>query len=466
MIDQGSRNRAVQPRTAREVAFLALLDVSQNGAWSDHALHKHLARAERPLSSRDSALAARLVYGTLQNQLLCDWYLRQFSSIRLKKIAPSVRLCLRMGLYQLFMLDKIPAHAAVNETVSLARRFCASSERTIAFVNAVMRRAAQAAKADALPRLDCPDKESYYALRYSHPEWLVRLFAARFGLKGAEALCQADNAETPTSVRVNRLRMTPEAAADALRRAGAEVMPHEKLPEILLCQGCDVTALPLFREGKITIQDAASVVAVDAANPRPGMFVLDCCAAPGGKSFLIAERMQTANTDTSTAGAVISCDVDRKRLDRVQEGAARLGVQLQTCCKDMSNPMPDPAWRGRADIVVCDVPCSGFGVIRKKPEIRYKDPAEVEGLPALQLSILRACAAYVRPGGTLLYSTCTILERENEAVVRAFLAETPAFETVPWSHPVCGNCPEGFATLLPHVHHTDGFFIAKMRKKG
>ena len=175
-----------RPRTPREAAAFSLFSMQEEGAWSDGALHHYLARAG--LAGRDAALAARLTYGTVQNELLLDWYLRQFSSVRLKKIAPRVLACLRMGLYQLILLDKIPAHAAVSETVALVRRYCRANERTTSFVNAVLRRAAQVAEAGALPAPDCPDKESYYALRYSHPEWLVRLWSAQFGLKTAEAL--------------------------------------------------------------------------------------------------------------------------------------------------------------------------------------------------------------------------------------------------------------------------------------
>ena len=199
-----------RPRTPREAAAFTLFSMTEEAAWSDGALHHYLARAG--LTGRDAALASRLVYGTVQNQMLLDWYLRRFSSVRLGKIAPRVLICLRMGLYQLILLDKIPAHAAVDETVALVRRHCHANDRTVSFVNAVLRRAAQAVQEDALPALDCPDKESYYALRYSHPEWLVRLWSKQFGRKMAERICRADNADTPVSVRVNTLRTTPEQA--------------------------------------------------------------------------------------------------------------------------------------------------------------------------------------------------------------------------------------------------------------
>ena len=257
-----------RPKTPREVAAFSLFSMAEEGAWSDGALHHYLSRAG--LDGRDAALAARLTYGTVQNELLLDWYLRRFSSLRLKKIAPRVLACLRMGLYQLILMDKIPAHAAVAETVSLVRHYCHANDRTVSFANAVMRKAAEAVEKNALPRLDCPDKESYYALRYSHPEWLVRLLSEQFGQKLTERICQADNADTPVSVRVNRMKTTPDEAKAELERAGMTVTPHRAFADILLCTGGDAAATEAFREGRITVQDAASALAAFVADPSNG----------------------------------------------------------------------------------------------------------------------------------------------------------------------------------------------------
>ena len=445
-----------RPKTPREVAAFSLFSMAEEGAWSDGALHHYLSRAG--LDGRDAALAARLTYGTVQNELLLDWYLRSFSSLRLKKIAPRVLACLRMGLYQLILMDKIPAHAAVAETVSLVRHYCHANDRTVSFANAVMRKAAEAVEKNALPRLDCPDKESYYALRYSHPEWLVRLLSEQFGQKLTERICQADNADTPVSVRVNRMKTTPDEAKAELERAGMTVTPHRAFADILLCTSGDAAATEAFREGRITVQDAASALAAFVADPKPGTAVLDCCAAPGGKSFAMAEKMQAK-------GSLTSCDIYEHKLKRIQEGAARLGLpNIRTELQDASAFRAE--WAESADTVLCDVPCSGLGIIRKKPETRYKDPDEIAKLPALQLAILENCARYVKKGGTLVYSTCTILRRENEDVVRAFLAAHPEFAPAPWSHPVCGGREDGMVTLLPPEHDTDGFFIAKLKRIG
>ena len=414
-----------RPKTPREVAAFSLFSMAEEAAWSDGALHHYLSRAG--LDSRDAALASRLTYGTVQNQILLDWYLRHFSSVRLKKIAPRVLACLRMGLYQLILMDKIPAHAAVAETVALVKHYGHANDRTVAFANAVLRNAANAAQNGSLPRLNCPDKESYYALQYSHPEWLVRLLSEQYGQKLTQKICQADNADAPISVRVNTMKCTPDEAQAELEAAG------------------------------LTVQDAASALAAAVADPKPGDTVLDCCAAPGGKSFAMAEKMQGK-------GSVTSCDIYEHKLKRIRDGAARLGLpNIRTELQDASVCREE--WKDSADVVLCDVPCSGLGIIRKKPEIRFKNPDEIQTLPEIQARILANCAQYVKKGGTLVYSTCTILQRENEDVVRAFLTENPEFEAVSWTHPVCGERADGMVTLLPPVHNTDGFFIAKMHRK-
>ena len=324
-----------RPKTPREVAAFSLFSMAEEAAWSDGALHHYLSRAG--LDSRDAALASRLTYGTVQNQILLDWYLRHFSSVRLKKIAPRVLACLRMGLYQLILMDKIPAHAAVAETVALVKHYGHANDRTVAFANAVLRNAANAAQNGSLPRLNCPDKESYYALQYSHPEWLVRLLSEQYGQKLTQKICQADNADAPISVRVNTMKCTPAEAQAELEAAGLTVQPHEAFPEILLCSGGDAAALPAFIEGRVTVQDAASALAAAVADPKPGSTVLDCCAAPGGKSFAMAEKMQGK-------GSVTSCDIYEHKLKRIRDcrisapscrthrSAARSGRTARTLC--------------------------------------------------------------------------------------------------------------------------------------
>ena len=442
-------------KTARETAAFALFEIAEKGAWSDGALHRQLEESD--LSGRDSALAAQLVYGTIQNELLCDWYLRQFSKIRLAKIAPRVRICLRMAIFQLVMLDRLPAYAVVDETVSIIRRYGKAGEKAVSFANAVLHTAADAAESNALPRLNCPDKESYYSLRYSHPEWLVRRLVRQFGLKDAEQILIENNRLTPSSVRVNLLRMKPDDALNQLNADGFSAQAHPTASNILMVSGGDIASHPLFQSGSITVQDAAGALTVDVLDPKEQEFIIDCCAAPGGKSFGIAEKMR--NT-----GRLISCDIFEHKLKRIDEGAKRLGLNnLETALQDASVRRTE--WIGKADRVLCDVPCSGMGIIRKKPEIRYKAEEEIADLPAIQRTILENCSQYVKVGGILVYSTCTVMKEENEDVVIAFLDEHPEFEAVPFSHSICGEQERGWITLLPHLHQTDGFFVAKLRRK-
>lgn len=443
-----------RPHTAREVAAFTLFSMEEDGAWSDGALHHYLDRAG--LAPRDRALATRLAYGVVQNRMLCDWYLRQFSKVRLSKIAPRVHICLQLGIYQLALTDRIPAHAAVAETVTLIRNYAHANDRTVGFANGVLRAVAQAVEENRLPRLNCPDKESFYSLRYSHPEWLVRLLSAQYGQKETATILAANNAAAPVSIRVNRLRSTREAVLERLSADGFSVQPHPTAEAIILAESGDIASHPLFAEGIVTIQDTASAVCVELLDPQPGTFVLDCCAAPGGKTFYIAERMRNQ-------GTLISCDIYEHKLEKIQTGAQRLGLSIvQPTLQDAAQFRAE--WAGKADSVLCDVPCSGMGIIRKKPEIRYKDAQEIQELPTIQKSILENCAQYVKPGGTLVYSTCTILERENQAVVQEFLAQHAEFQAEPISHPVFGTSENGMITLLPSIHNTDGFFIAKLRR--
>lgn len=437
--------------SARETAVLTLAACEKQGAWSDG----HLKRAirEQGLDRRDGALCARLCYGVLQNKLLLDWRLGRVCSMGLERLEPKVLCALRVGAYQLLFLDKIPPSAAVNEAVELAKRH-SRNPRAAGLVNGVLR---------ALLREDAPevkgkDELETLSIRYSHPRWLVEEFAGLLGLEGGEALLAADNGQPPTTAQVNGLRTTPEGLSSELREAGAEVQPHPWLEGCLLLTGTgDLERLAPFQRGEFYVQDAASRLAVLAAGPEPGQRVLDCCAAPGGKSFAAAILMENR-------GELISCDIHPHKIKLLEAGRDRLGLSVITpTLQNAAQRRED--WAEGFDVVLTDVPCSGLGIIRKKPDIRYKDPEPLKGLPRVQRSILDNCAQYVRPGGVLLYSTCTLLKRENDAVVDGFLGDHPDFAPEPFVLPHLGEQP-GRITFWPHIHGTDGFFAAKLRRKG
>ena len=433
--------------TAREAALRALVACEQQGAWSDGFLKKILRTAG--LDSRDAALTTRLCFGVLQNRLLLDHYLGKLSTVKLEKMEPAVRNALRLGAYQVLFLDRVPDHAAVSEAVDLARKG-SKNPRSAGLVNGVLRSLVR--QKDSLEPPEDP------AVRYSHPRWLADLFTRRLGREEAAALMAADNGEPPTCAQVNTTKATVEAVADSLRAEGVEVTPHPWLPNcLLLSHTGSLEELTAFREGLFYIQDVAAKLAVLAADPREGMDVLDACAAPGGKSFAAAIAM-------AGRGKVVSCDIHPHKMDLIRAGAKRLGLDCITA-QVLDGKECKEEYLDGFDLVLADVPCSGLGIIRKKPDIRYKDPKPLEGLPRVQKAILDNVCRYVRPDGVLLYATCTLLERENEDVVRAFLDKHKDFTLEHFQVPGdFEGARDGMVTCWPHRHGTDGFFFAKLRR--
>lgn len=438
---------ANQNMTAREVALLALSACEQQGAWSDGFLKKALRDAA--LDSRDAAFATRICFGVLQNRLLLDFYIAQFSTLKPEKLENRVLCALRIAVYQMRFMDRVPPSAAVNESVSLARKY-ARNPKAAGLVNGVLRSIERVGEGLAQPE-DLPT-------RYSHPNWLVKEFCLAVGVGELEALLAADNDQPPTVAQVNTCKTTTQALIKDLTDAGVTAEPHPWLADCLtLSNTGNLELLAAFQAGHFYIQDPAARLAVTAADPKPGMRVLDACAAPGGKSFAAAIAM-------GGRGEVISCDIHPHKEKLLRAGAERLGLECITpITRDAKADCAE--WHEGFDLVLADVPCSGLGIIRKKPDIRYKDPKPLAGLPAVQSAILENVSQYVRPGGVLLYATCTVLRRENEGVVAAFIDKHKNFslEPVQLPEPV-GMLTDGMATLWPHRHGTDGFFFAKLRK--
>ena len=439
---------------AREAAMLALNACQRQGGWSDGALKKQLSAAE--LSGRDAALATQLCFGVLQNQMLLDFYLSKFSNIPLKRMEGKVVQTLRLGAYQMLFLTRIPHSAAVNSAVALVKAHC-KNPRAAGMVNGILRSMERSLQ--NMPVIPQGDPVAYLSTLYSHPEWLVKEFILSLGEEETAQLLAADNSQPPTAVMVNTTRTTVEALKAMLEADHVEAEPHPWLENcLLLSRTGDLERLEAFQQGLFYVQDPASRLSVMAAGAKPGMRVLDCCAAPGGKSFAAAIAMENQ-------GEIVSCDLHPHKKKLIQAGADRLGLTIITP-KTADGKVFRPEWERAFDLVLVDAPCSGLGVIRKKPDIRYKDPAPLAGLPAVQLDILRNAARYVRPGGTLMYSTCTLLYRENGEVVETFLAENKSYkaETFTLPGPV-GPVQSGSVTLWPHRHGTDGFFISKMRRE-
>ena len=387
----------------------------------------------------------------LQNQAKLDFYLQQLLTGKLKDLHPAVRDILRLGLYQILEMDKIPDSAAVNESVALAKKYC-KNPKAPALVNGVLRNAVRSKDSLAQP--------VSYEEKYSHPAELVSLLKANLPKGTLEGMLRADNAAPPTVVQVNLLKTTTEELLSVLKEEGVDAAPHGWMEHCLVLSGTgNLEKLESFRKGLYYVQDPASKLSILCAQlPDEGCRVLDCCAAPGGKSFAAAIAM-------GGRGELTSCDVHAHKVGLIAAGAARLGLgNIHTKQQDATVFVPE--WENRMDAVICDAPCSGLGIIRKKPDIRYKNLSETESLPGLQLAILSNQARYVRPGGILMYSTCTVLRRENEEVVNAFLDRNPEFYREKLTLPAIFPANEtGMLTLIPGQYDTDGFFICRLRRK-
>ena len=434
---------------ARETALNALIACRKEGAWSNGVLKDYIQRDR--LDSRDAALAARLCYGVLQNRNKLDFYLKQLLTGRLKDLHPAVRDILHLGLYQIYELDKIPESAAVNESVTLAKKYC-KNPKASSLVNGVLR--------SAVRTKGTLNEPVSYADRYSHPDALISLLKKDLPKGKLEPMLIANNAAPQTVVQVNTLRTTAAKLAELLTEEQVSVRPHGWMKDCLVLERTgNLEKLRAFQEGLFYVQDPAAKLSVLCAKlPKEEIRVLDCCSAPGGKSFAAAIAMEGK-------GQITSCDVHAHKISIIENGAARLGL-CNITARRQDATLRVREWENAMDTVIADVPCSGLGIIRKKPDIRYKDLKELDALPALQLAILENQAAYVKKGGVLIYSTCTVLKRENEDIVHAFLAKHDDFYLEPLDLPaVFPKNETGMLTLIPGEYDTDGFFISRLRRK-
>ncbi len=432
---------------ARETALNALIACRKDGAWSNGVLKEYIQRDR--LDGRDAALATRLCYGVVQNRLKLDFYLKQLLTGKLKDLHPVVRDILHLGLYQLREMDKIPASAAVNEAVVLAKKYCPKQRNAAGLVNGVLRNAQRSELKEPTSLED----------RYSHPANLLALLKSYVGEERLEDMLKANNAAPQTVIQVNTLKTTAAELAEKLRGEGVSAQPHGWMPDCLVLTNTGALEnLEAFREGLFYVQDPAARLSVLCAQlPQEGARIVDCCAAPGGKSFAAAVAM-------GGKGEIFSSDLYEHKTGLIRKGAERLGLSnLHVSRRDASEVVPQ--WEKNMDAVIVDVPCSGYGIIRKKPDIRYKDPDTMKDLPRLQLQILQAQAKMVRPGGVLIYSTCTLVRRENEGVVEKFLKSAPDFTLEPLPlPPVFPKNESGMLALVPGEYDTDGFFIARLRR--
>ena len=422
----------------RWVALSVLGKIQKDKAYGNIALDNALKTAQ--LEPKDRAFAARLVYGVLQNRLLLEYYIAHFSSVKLKKIHHSVLNILLIAAYSILMLDKIPDSAAVNQAVLQTKK---ANPKSAGFVNAVLRKLAQE-KANLPEITGEPDR--VLSIKYSHPLPLVQLLISDLGFEQTELFLNENNQIPPTVFRVNTLKTTQDELLKLLPE-GRDLMEN-----CISITGADLVKGGFF--DKLLICDTASQLAVMAADPRPGQLVLDCCAAPGGKSLMTAVL-------TQNRAQITGCDLHENKLGLIGQSAKRLGANITTRQMDATQFCPE--FEDKFDLVIADVPCSGLGVIRKKPDIRYKDIDDFGRFSQISAQILDNVSRYVKKGGRLLFSTCTVLSAENEKTLLNFLERHGEFALKPFELPIAGKT-EGYITLMPQKNGTDGFFIGLMER--
>lgn len=439
----------------RRTAFNVLLKIEQDDAYSNIALNN--AIKERKLNHADASFASALVYGVLERKITLDYIIRQYSKIPLRKIEIKTKIILRMGILQLLFMDKVPDSAAVNESVKLAK--AAKLQKSSGFINGILRNITRADVKYKLP--DEKDRIKYLSVKYSCPEELVKLWINSYGENNCESILQNLSGRPKICARVNTLKTDKNTLISELEKSGVSAFVVAFLENALYLENTGaIEVLKVYKEGKFHIQDASSQLCVDFLNLKPRDVMLDVCAAPGGKSFTAAQYM-------NNRGRIFSCDMYEHKVKLIESGAKRLGIScISATLRDaLSEETPLPL----ADKILCDVPCSGLGILSRKPEIRYKDNLVSNELAEIQYKILCKSAKYLSTGGRLVYSTCTLNPAENNENARRFLAEHPDFYGVEL------KLPQGISrafdennyeiTLMPHSAGTDGFYFAVFGKK-
>ena len=427
----------------RELVLEVLLAITRDGEYSHIALKGMLDKYQY-MSKQERSFVTRVCEGTLEQMIWIDYVINQFSGIKVHKMKPVIRTVLRSSVYELKYMDSIPAGATCNEAVKLVQR--RGFHNLKGFVNGVLRNISR-----NLEHIPLPDREAeyirYLSVKYSVPEWMIEQWLEQYSNSQVEEMLLAFQSQAPTSIRVNTARVSKEKLIDMLQREGVTVEENHEVPCGLYISGYDyLNALETFKEGFFYVQDVSSMLVSYLANPKEGDYVLDVCAAPGGKSIHMAELLRGT-------GMVEARDLTPYKVGLIQENINRCQLSnVKAVCADAKQLRSEDI--ERADIVIADLPCSGLGVIGKKKDIKYKMTREKQNeLVALQREILDTVSQYVKPYGTLMYSTCTVNKEENEANVRWFIQKHPEFAV------------EMQQQLLPKMGRQDGFFIARLKKE-
>lgn len=445
--------------SAREVALDILVRVEQQGAYSNLLLNSSLQKSA--LSREDAGLATELVYGSISRLLTLDFVLDGFVSKGIAKLQPWVRNLLRLSLYQIMYLDRIPSHAAVNEAVNIAKK--RGHQGISGMVNGVLRSVLRAGELPVLPENLSPEQR--ISILHSHPLWMVKQWAAEYGLDTAEAMCAANNEPPAASVRVNLTMISRDALLEQMLEAGLAASPSRVSPYGIVVRGGGNLALTSwYRDGYLSVQDESSMLVAEAVAPEPGMRVLDCCAAPGGKSAHMGELMKDE-------GYIYANDLHPHKAQLIADQAQRLGLDCIATGSTDALLLARSLEPESFDRILLDAPCSGLGVIRRKPDLKWrKQPEDVASVAALQAELLQSVSRLLKPGGILVYSTCTTEHEENSSVIAEFLGNNPGFTSATFTSPVWQRVQgtalaagEGLQ-LLPQHYGSDGFYISRLQR--
>lgn len=435
---------------ARQLAYDVLMDIQQNGAYANLALDKALLRSN--LNKNDRRLATELVYGCTKMQLHLDQIIKAYCD--LKKVDKKTLMLLRMAVYQIEYLEKIPEHAILNETVEISKKVGLHSDK---FINGVLRSILREEKMVVWPNKR-KQRNQYIAKWYSFPQWLVDSWVKEYGFADTEKLCEYFNSPAQTWVRVNTLKSSADEIKSAFDSLNVNYVQHPQLPEAFCVKSLQkIKQSSLFKQGKIIVQDLSAMLPALILNPEKDMRVLDMCAAPGGKTTYLSAIM-------NNSGGIMACDLHPHRVELIERNVQRLGVKNVHCYTGDATALPDNCFV-RFDAILLDAPCSGLGVLNRRADLRWRvRKSSLPEIEQLQEQLLDAACHYLKPQGTLVYSTCTLNKNENEYQIERFLEKHPNYECV--SFECLGElCESGQKTIHPYIDQTDGFFIAKLVRK-
>ena len=435
---------------AREIAYKILLDVEKNKNYSNMSINKHFKDVK--LSNQDRGLATEIVYGVIENKYYIDYMIDKLSKVKTNKMEIYVKTLLRMGIYQIIFLNSISDYAAVNETVNLAKK---KNSKVSGFINGILRNVIR--QKETIGDIKVKDDIDYLAIKYSYDKWLIRNWMIHFGKEFTEELLEANSERPSIYLRTNTLKITRDELIEKLLEQNIKSEKVNVVDEAIKVENLkDIENNKLYKEGLFTVQDISSMLVGKVMNPKENSLVLDVCSAPGGKTTHIATLMK--NT-----GQVVSRDIYDHKLKLINASCKRLGL-TNVDVQEYDGMKLDKDSIAKFDYVLADVPCSGLGIIRRKPEIKYKEKEEFRELPPIQKKILENASKYVKVGGTLIYSTCTIQDSENLDVIKEFLQKHKNFELSPIDEVRVDldNQDKGFMKIYPNVHDMDGFFISKL----